>query len=860
MKIRILIVSLCSLLTLPAAAYQVSPRLFLTPAQIERARKQATEEPRLEQNIAQLRTDLAKSLRDWRRILPARPEPYTMEEIFEAAKLAKTRPDAQVESAALALFPTPECAAVLREKLLYEIGIHKNEGSWRELAIHQGERLARFLQSYDLVARTDLFSAAEQQVIREELHQAARFLEPWCLGGSMSHVFQRQTFCFNIKYYPICMLGVVGLYFPEFEESKQWVEQADDLVLQLLLTENFIDGAYGENSIHYWAPTNHGLQLYLLANKNLGHRDYLAEPTFRNFYARFVRWRADLTATDGRKVAIGDGHRCGVGSEELLEAAYLLQDPELAWIAESIQQRVNGGYRLSPHVLLGFDAQFPRQKPAYTAANYIWSGYGIYRSGWEADDHFLMMKYGPTWAGRREVEQLPVIPGHSHQDCMEIELLYKGIPMLVDGGYRGVYRDYDTYGGFWKATIAHNTVGLGNDYGYSRTDGQFAEHVRKHGPEFRYEKEQINIHRNSSRLMAWSDVGGAVLLSARAETYKNVEHERTVVWFRDQSLTVVCDRLESDRPQRYELYFNAVGKRLPGAGYQFGDDKARLEVCPVGRDSARVQIVGKGTPNLPSYYFPFRPSFRGEPAWDGPNARWADYMLMVQSRHADTATFFNVLIPSSAADTYTLADDGAKVKKITTGDQRIYVAERVQTREMTVDGRFGVVRTQRKMPVEYALSNGYALSLDGRTLISSQLESTPWAASYDPKVTALVSTATCRATVVTEPNPWCESVMMYPPKLEAGKEPPVPIRVRVSFYTGKRPVRMIWERSLDKSPQLENPEYDRKIAQGNFLTQLKNYAVIDSRLTRRPQEFDYDAKTGMVTVSLPNGFNQLIWE
>ena len=66
--------------------------------------------------------------------------------------------------------------------------------------------------------------------------------------------------------------------------------------------------------------------------------------------------------------------------------------------------------------------------------------------------------------------------------------------MLVDGGYRGVYANYDTYGGYWKATISHNTVGLGNAYGYNRTDGKYLEHVQKHGKEFRYEKEQKIFH------------------------------------------------------------------------------------------------------------------------------------------------------------------------------------------------------------------------------------------------------------------------------------------------------------------------------------------------------------------------------
>lgn len=71
-----------------------------------------------------------------------------------------------------------------------------------------------------------------------------------------------------------------------------------------------------------------------------------------------MRWRANLTTTDGRKVAIGDAHRCEVGSKELLDAAYLLEDHTLAWIVKSIHERVHGGYLLSPQQLLTFNASF----------------------------------------------------------------------------------------------------------------------------------------------------------------------------------------------------------------------------------------------------------------------------------------------------------------------------------------------------------------------------------------------------------------------------------------------------------------------------------------------------------------------
>ncbi|WP_373147202.1 heparinase II/III family protein [Bacteroides xylanisolvens] len=862
-NLKISFITLLIFFSVPVLSGKVAqrPYMFINEQQINRAKQQVVHNEDLKRSVESLQQTLEKNLRSWRKMIPERATPYSMNELFEIAKITKTRPDLMTESAAMILYPSQEVATVLREKMLYEIGIHKDEGSWRELGIHQGERLGRFLQAYDIACHLSIFSEEEHEAIISELHQAARFLEAWTLESPINYIFQGQTYCFNIKYYPICMLGVIGMYFPEFEESALWVEKAQDQVTRLLLTENFADGAYGENSIHYWAPTTDGILLYITASHNLGYKDYMKDYTFRNFFQKFMRWRANLTTTDGRKVAIGDAHRCEVGSKELLDAAYLLEDHTLAWIVKSIHERVHGGYLLSPQQLLTFNASFRLEKPQYNYANYIWSGYGIYRSGWNADDNFIMMKYGPTWAGRREIEKKPVIAGHSHQDCMGIEMLYHGIPMFVDGGYRGVYANYETYGGFWKATIAHNTVGLGNDYGYSRTDGLFKEHINKHGKEFRYEKEQINTYRNSTRLMSFSDVEDVVLLSAKATTYENVEHERSIVWFRENSLTIVHDNLTSPYMQNYEWYLNPVGHLISSdKNYIIGDEKARLAIVEVGKQSPTT-IIGRGTKGIPDYYYPFRNDFKDEPRWDGPNARWANYTLMVKSQKADSTAFFNVLIPFHKTNPYTIGNWGKKGKKLSSSYGHILISEETNEKGILVNGRFAVVCNNSAMqPQEYTLSNGYELSVSGRSLIKTELYSLPWKELYKHKVTGLVGLKSQRATFVLEPDPWNEYVLIHDPKIEEGKEPPVPIRVKVSFYTGKRPVKMVRERSNESIPSLHNPEFDNKIEKARFYTGLKNYAKIESRMARVDQDFEYDDSTGIVSTLLPPGFNHLVWE
>ena len=863
---KILFVAGILLLSLPAEAEEGKPGhfieerqgLFITDAQIERALKQYGS-PEMARSREAFEAKLEKNARDWEKMFPVKEGGYSAAEFLAAAETSTYQSDMVTEAAAAFLCPSERNGRILREKLLLEIGIHKANGSWRELGIHQGERLSRYLYAYDAAVRNGLLTEEDRTVIKAELHQAARFLNAWTLESPVNYIYYGQTFCFNIKFFPICILGVAGMYFPEFEESAFWVEQAQEQVTRMMLQENFADGAYGEGSIHYWGPTTNGILLYITASRNLGVRDCMQDLTFRRYFSKWVWWRADLTATDGRKVAIGDAHRVADGSDELLRAAYLLEDHQLAYVFRMIHEGVNGGYLLSPLQLLTFDADFALERPEHLYKNYIWSGYGIFRSGWDIGDNFLMMKYGPTWAGRRSIEKYAVIPGHAHEDCMGLEMLWNGIPMFVDGGYRGVYADYDTYGGFWKATIAHNTVGLGNDWGYSRTDGRFDEHVRKHGKEFRYEKEQKTIGANDQKLMAFSDTEDMGYVSARAGTYEDVEHQRSVLWFRDNSVTIVYDELESPSKQRYEWYLNPAGKVLGSAEdmVTVGDGIARLDIVDID-GNPRTECIDADTEGTPDYYWPFHRDFSKEVRWDGDNARWWHYTMMVKSIHSADATYFTAMIPYSGTSPYKVSP-WASGKCFSSDGDNIFVTARTSGKDVTANADFAVLR-EKDGNESYMMKDGCEFSIGDRTYLRAELKSTAWEGLYDPKTTGTVSLSAQRASFILAPDPWSDHLVLYNPKIEEGKEEPVPIAVSISFYTGKAPEKIVWERSNEKMPQFDRPEYDRMISEGNFLTGLKNYREIDSRLPRKEIPFSYDAGTGMVTVTLPEGFNHIVWK
>ena len=836
---------------------ETNPHLYVTANDILRAKKQMTN-PELRPSLEALKLTVEKNIRNWKKTIPAKSTPYSLEELFELSKEPKIQPDYVPLAAAMVYFPSDETAKTLREMILYEIGIHKNEGSWWELGIHESDRLHRFLYSYDLMAETGLFSSKEKEAIKNEMHQSGRFLESWCLESPLNTVYQGQTYCFNIKYSPITMLGTIAMYFPDFEESAAWLEKAQDEVPRYFFTENFLDGAYGEGSMNYWSSTGDAITYFIIASRNLNVKDYTLDLPLRKAYQNYLYWRINLTAPDGRKSAIGDSHHENAGNNLLEWGAMLLNDPEMLWCARNNTKLASKDAIWQPKELLSLDLSLALKKPVSTYANYIWSGYGVYRSGWNADANYFMMKYGPTFAGRREVEKYPVIAGHAHEDCMNIEMFYKGIPMFIDGGNRGVYQDYDTYGGYIKATIAHNTVGLGNEWGYSRTDGKFSEHQKEHGKEFRYEKEQINIGRQTYRMKAWGDVDDCVLLSAKAQTYDDVEHQRTVLWFRNSSLMIVHDKLKSDNTHYFEWYLNPVGKNLSKDGkYTFGDEKANLDVIQVGNKP--TSVIGKGTSGIPRYYINFRDDSKPESGWDGDNARWFNYSLLTETSKAKETDFFNVLVPYDKINPYAVSDFGKNGKCLISSKEKLLISLKSNEKELSVNGWFGMLKKEKEI-TDYALSNGYELSENGDLLLKSELFSLPWAKLYDHAVSALVSLSSRRASFILNPDPWNESLLMYNPKIEEGKEPPVPIRVKISFKVNEKPNRIVKLRSNEKQAELNDPVFTDKIKKGNFFTGKKQYGLIESRIAREELKFDYDAKTKIVSIILPNGFNQIVWE
>ncbi len=827
---------------------------FTTAKDLERLRSQAGD-PRLKAVYLQVEVESDGAVRRWEGFFPQRSAPTTSELVAFGRK--RTQRDAAYSSLAseCALNPTPENKRVLREMMLADIGWRQRLNYWNGMGIHDGIATTEFLESYDISAQLGVFTAADHAVIREEMHQAGHFFEGWILDNSFSRSYadkREEAFCLNFHVFSASTLSWIAMLYPEFPESADWLRQSEAGLVEYLMNGYGEDGGYGEGSVLYWRHSTRALIDFLVVSKNLGVADYLAIPAIQDRLRDTLHWRLDLTAPDGNVFAVGDSERTG-GAHDVMElGGKMLSDPEVLWGARMMFERANHWTLedVSPIFLAHLDMSLLGHEPAHLSDLYPFSGYATFRSGWNQRANALFFKFGTSFIGRREAERGPVISGHSHQDALELELHYQGLPVVADQGRHGRYEDWNTYGGFSKATISHSTVGLGNQWGYDRLDGQYAKHQAEHGSDFTYERTQQNIGRADTHVVAYADLGQVAFSSAKVRTYDTVEHQRSIVWFPDDSLTIMADHLESNEEQPYEWYLTPMGKPIAAdQGLVFGSDQEKVQLLPILPAGERVTTISKGTSNVPPYYF----GLTGHEPRQDPSGPTAGFSLLVVQKKAKTTDFLNVLLPFlGEKNPWTMESIGTSAQRFVLQDKEVLVSGPSRDGLLKVDGQCGVVSRLNGMDQIYALIEGNELARNGQTLISAKLKAIVWTGRYSTAVNGLVSLNDKRASFELKPWPGDATLLLNPPRAVPGEEPTAPLLIAVSFRVDASPTKMLVLHSFTGDLKVK----DQKLDQETRWPRDYHAGVYK----RQPLPFTYDSTSHIVTVLLEPGEHRLIWE
>ena len=828
---------------------------FTTAEDIARLRSQATD-PRLRLAYQQVKKEADDAVDRWNKLFPV-TQPAASTDALMA--FGKNRADRDVSYNALAiqtaLDPSPSNKRVLREMMLTDLGWRQKKNYWHGMGIHDGEATTSFLEAYDIGAQFGVFTADDHAAIRDVMHQAGHFFELWLLDNPYSFMYddkREQDFCLNFHVYSASTLSWIAMLYPDFPESKGWLRQSESQLVEYLMNGYGEDGAYSEGSVHYWGLSTRGFFNFAVVSKNLGVADYLAIPGIADRLHDTLHWRLNLTAPDGRVFAVGDSNRDSDAHTILETGGQLLDDPEVRWDAAMMFDRAEHGTYADTNAtyLAHVDLSQPTVQPANVSALYPWSGYASFRSGWDDHADALFFKFGTSFIGRREAQRSPVISGHAHEDALEFELHYLGLPVIADGGRHGNYEKWDGYGGFSKATASHSTVGLGNAWGYDRLDGQYAKHQAEHGPDFSYERTQQNIDPADTQLRAFADLGGVAYTSARVRTFDTVQHQRSLIWFPADSLTIVADHLDSAQPQPYEWYLTPIGMALGKDGALiFGDEAAKVQVLPILPAGERVTTISKATANIPPYYT----GFDGGAAFQQPTDRWSTFSLLILQKQAATTDFLNVLLPfTSATNPWKMERVNPSSQRLTLNNKQVVVTGASSTGPLTTNGQCGVLSQTSGRNESFALIEGTSLAHDGHALITTTLATPLWASRYPATVNALVSLTDKRASFDLRPWPLDSMLLLDPPLATPGKEPTAPLFVSISFHVDTAPTEMLVLHAYTGKLEFNDPDWDKEMAwpRDRHVPYYK----------RQPLAFTYDGATSMVTIQLEPGEHQIVWQ
>ena len=231
------------------------------------------------------------------------------------------------------------------------------------------------------------------------------------------------------------MLAQLAMVFPEFKESRAWLEIALQRMKEHLNEDFFEDGGQSER-----APRNYTLATYLafrnlyflLTAYNVG--DDLAAG-IRHRMGNTIDWWITMLAPTGEVPAINDSHRG-------LFPTYILQDG-----AEFFKKPYVYGVLKN---LLGMDSKNPSTSlPLFTSRHMPASGFTVMRTDWTPSALYMNLSYG-KFAGF-----------HTHNDMLGFEVYAYGKALAVDAGL-GLTYDDTLYVPWYQSSRAHNMT-LVND-------------------------------------------------------------------------------------------------------------------------------------------------------------------------------------------------------------------------------------------------------------------------------------------------------------------------------------------------------------------------------------------------------------
>ncbi len=351
-------------------------------------------------------------------------------------------------------------------------------------------------------------------------------------------------------------LYYTGVLFPEYREADQWRATALDRLYEQMETQVYPDGLEYELALGYgmWVLRNYSDVLDFAILNDL--RDEVP----RDWLARIERmYDYVLYASMPNGIVPGLNDSGNTDRRPYMEraAGYFPERADFGWAA-------------------GEDGEMPSE----TSRAFDYSGHYVMRTGWAADDLFMLLDAGPFGSG------------HQHEDKLTFVLYAHGRTHVVDAG--NYMYDRSRWRRYVLSTRGHNTV---------RVDG-LDQHRRGLRETYVLDYPFEPLGNPWATGDDFDFVRGGYAQGYGDDNAVRVTHARSVLFVKPH-YWIVVDRLtpEDDAEHEYESLFH-----LDAEDAEIGDDlsvtsvtaeaESRLAILPLPTDGLQVEVV-KGVEEEP---------------------------------------------------------------------------------------------------------------------------------------------------------------------------------------------------------------------------------------------------------------------
>jgi len=425
----------------------------------------------------------------------------------------------------------------IMESLPYP-GVKSNTAMWRGLEI--AARVKTWANVFYGFINTNFISPATQLLILSSLPEHEHY----------SRNFHAQGNWLTME---ISGLATVATAWPEFKQSKEWLEYSIATMTESLREQVYPDGAQTELTAHYHrvALSNFYLFYNICSRANITLPKYFTEQ-IENMW----NYLAFILRSDGNALLNNDAD-LDYDRELVIKAAEEYSRKDWLYVA------TNGKLGVKPEN--GPSNIFP------------WAGHFISRSDYGADAHWSFFDIGP-WGS-----------GHQHNDKLHISISAFGRDLLVDAGrfaYRGEtakkFRHYAT------GSQGHNVIlmdGKGQSPGSRLAAEPLSEKYFKITPEFDY---------------AWNSFDQFNDLEGKGKHTRALFYVRGNFW-------VVVDRVETDLPRKIAAMWHwhpdcDVQKEIGGI-VSTKNERGNLKIIPVENKNWKIDLIkGQEKPEIQGWY------------------------------------------------------------------------------------------------------------------------------------------------------------------------------------------------------------------------------------------------------------------